>query len=105
MFQESDHLNQTITVREINTMRDAGASQEQLDPAQDQIREFADVFGLVLEEEKSDSGQSADVFIQMLVDLRFELIEIFLQSISALPVIDNIQETIGGIPDVSHLCV
>ncbi len=60
-------------VREINTMRDAGASQEQLDPAQNQIREFANVFGLVLEEEKSDSGQSADVFIQMLVDLRFEL--------------------------------
>ena len=60
-------------VREINTMRDLGASQAQLDPAQNQIREFADVFGLVLEEEKSDSGQSADVFIQMLVDLRFDL--------------------------------
>ena len=60
-------------VREINSMRDQGASQAQLDPAQDQIREFADVFGLVLEEEKSDAGQSADVFIQMLVDLRFEL--------------------------------
>ena len=60
-------------VREINTMRDLGASQAQLDPAQDQIREFADVFGLVLEDEKNDSGQSADVFIQMLVDLRFDL--------------------------------
>ena len=60
-------------VREINSMRDQGASQAQLDPAQNQIREFADVFGLVLEEEKTDAGQSADVFIQMLVDLRFEL--------------------------------
>ncbi len=54
-------------------MRDMGASQAQLDQAQSQIREFADVFGLVLEEEKSEAGQSADVFIQMLVDLRFEL--------------------------------
>ena len=60
-------------MREINTMRDLGASQAQLDPAQNQIREFADVFGLVLEDEKNDSGQSADVFIQMLVDLRFDL--------------------------------
>ena len=60
-------------VREINSMRDAGASQAQLDPAQNQIREFADVFGLVLDDGKSDAAQSADPFIQMLVDLRFEL--------------------------------
>ena len=77
-------------VREINTMRDLGASQAQLDPAQNQIREFADVFGLVLEEEKSDSGQSADVFIQMLVDLRFEL-----KKQKNWPLADQIRKELG----------
>ena len=77
-------------VREINSMRDAGASQAQLDPAQNQIREFADVFGLVLEEEKSDSGQSADVFIQMLVDLRFEL-----KKQKNWPLADQIRKELG----------
>ncbi len=77
-------------VREINTMRDLGASQAQLDPAQNQIREFADVFGLVLEEEKSDSGQSADVFIQMLVDLRFEL-----KKQKNWPLADQIRKDLG----------
>ncbi|MBQ6502684.1 MAG: cysteine--tRNA ligase [Flexilinea sp.] len=77
-------------VREINTMRDAGASQEQLDPAQNQVREFANVFGLVLEEEKSDSGQSADPFIQMLVDLRFEL-----KKQKNWPLADQIRKELG----------
>ncbi len=77
-------------VREINTMRDMGASQAQLDPAQNQIREFADVFGLVLEDEKSDSGQSADVFIQMLVDLRFEL-----KKQKNWPLADQIRKDLG----------
>ena len=77
-------------VREINTMRDLGASQAQLDPAQNQIREFADVFGLMLEEEKSDSGQSADVFIQMLVDLRFEL-----KKQKNWPLADQIRKDLG----------
>lgn len=77
-------------VREINSMRDQGASQAQLDPAQDQIREFADVFGLVLEEEKTDHGQSADVFIQMLVDLRFEL-----KKQKNWPLADQIRKELG----------
>jgi cysteinyl-tRNA synthetase len=77
-------------VREINTMRDAGASQAQLDPAQNQIREFAEVFGLVLEDDKSDSGQSADVFIQMLVDLRFEL-----KKQKNWPLADQIRKNLG----------
>ncbi len=77
-------------VREINSMRDQGASQSQLDPGQNQIREFADVFGLVLEEEKSDSGQSADVFIQMLVDLRFEL-----KKQKNWPLADQIRKELG----------
>ena len=77
-------------VREINSMRDAGASQAQLDPAQNQIREFADVFGLVLEEEKTDAGQSADVFIQMLVDLRFEL-----KKQKNWPLADQIRKELG----------
>ena len=77
-------------VREVNTMRDMGASQAQLDPAQNQIREFANVFGLVLEEEKSDSGQSADVFIQMLVDLRFEL-----KKQKNWPLADQIRKELG----------
>ena len=77
-------------VREVNTMRDMGASQAQLDPAQNQIREFANVFGLVLEEEKSDSGQSADVFIQMLVDLRFEL-----KKQKNWPLADQIRKQLG----------
>ena len=76
--------------REINTMRDAGASQAQLDPAQNQIREFADVFGLILEEEKSDAGQSADVFIQMLVDLRFDL-----KKEKNWPLADRIRKELG----------
>ena len=77
-------------VREINTMRDLGASQAQLDPAQNQVREFAEVFGLVLEEEKSDAGQSADVFIQMLVDLRFEL-----KKQKNWPLADQIRKELG----------
>lgn len=60
-------------VREINTARDAGATQDQLDPAQDLLRELTGVFGLVLEEEKSGEGKASDAFIQMLVDLRFDL--------------------------------
>ena len=76
--------------REINSMRDQGASQAQLDPAQNQIREFADVFGLVLEEEKSDAGQSADVFIQMLVDLRFAL-----KKEKNWPLADQIRKELG----------
>lgn len=77
-------------VREVNTLRDMGASQAQLDPAQNQIREFANVFGLVLEEEKADSGQSADVFIQMLVDLRFEL-----KKQKNWPLADQIRKNLG----------
>ena len=60
-------------VREINTARDAGATQEQLDPAQDLLRELTGVFGLVLEEEKGGEGKASEAFIQMLVDLRFDL--------------------------------
>ncbi len=61
-------------VRLINHSRDQNASEEQLKPAQDQLRELLQVFGLMMAEEAADQGgQSADPFIQMLIDLRLEL--------------------------------
>ncbi len=58
-------------VRAINAARDAGASDSQLKPAQDTIRELAGVFGLRLSE-KTGSGD-ADKFIDLLLEVRAEV--------------------------------
>jgi cysteinyl-tRNA synthetase len=58
-------------VKAINTARDAGATNEQLQPAQAMLRELADVFGLRLQE-KQGSGD-ADKFIDLLVEVRSEV--------------------------------
>jgi cysteinyl-tRNA synthetase len=58
-------------VRVINTARDAGATDEQLTPAQDALRELAGVLGLRLDVQKS--GGDADPFVDLLVEIRGEL--------------------------------
>jgi len=58
-------------VRAINAARDAGATQAQLQPAQDTLRELTGVLGLRLEE-KTGSGD-ADKFIDLLVEVRNEV--------------------------------
>lgn len=58
-------------VRAINAARDAGASDSQLKPAQDTIRELAGVFGLRLSE-KTGNGD-ADKFIDLLLEVRAEV--------------------------------
>ncbi len=54
----------------INTARDAGATDEQLEPIQATLRELTDVLGLRLEEKAGSGG--ADKFIDLLVDVRSE---------------------------------
>ncbi|MFZ5922917.1 MAG: cysteine--tRNA ligase [Chloroflexota bacterium] len=58
-------------VRTINTARDAGATSEQLAPAQSTLRELTGVLGLRLAE-KTGSGD-ADKFIELLVEVRGEV--------------------------------
>ncbi len=58
-------------VKAINTAHDAGATDEQLKPAQDALRELTGVFGLRLAE-KTGSGDS-DGFINLLVEVRSEV--------------------------------
>src|SRR5512140_2162184 len=58
-------------VKAINTARDQGATDEQLKPAQDVLRELTGVFGLRLAE-KAGSGD-ADKFIELLVTVRSEV--------------------------------
>ncbi len=58
-------------VRAINTARAAGATDEQLQPAQDTLRELTGVLGLRLEE-KQGSGD-ADKFIDLLVEVRSKI--------------------------------
>ncbi len=58
-------------VRTINTARDAGATAEQLAPAQTTLRELTGVLGLRLAE-KTGSGD-ADKFIELLVEVRGEV--------------------------------
>src|SRR5258706_10198637 len=58
-------------VRAINTTRDEGATDEQLKPAQDTIRELAGVFGLRLAKKTGSGG--ADAFIDLLVEVRGEV--------------------------------
>jgi cysteinyl-tRNA synthetase len=57
-------------VKAINTARDQGATDEQLAPAQKTLRELTGVLGLRLQE-KQGSGD-ADVFIDLLVEVRSE---------------------------------
>jgi len=57
-------------VKAINTARDNGATNEQLQPAQGTLRELTGVFGLRLQE-KQGSGD-ADKFIDLLVEVRTE---------------------------------
>jgi cysteinyl-tRNA synthetase len=57
-------------VKAINMARDAGATDEQLAPAQATLRELTGVFGLRLTE-KTGSGD-ADKFIDLLVEVRSE---------------------------------
>lgn len=57
-------------VRAINTARDAGATDAQLKPAQDTLRELTGVLGLRLAE-KTGSGD-ADRFIDLLLEVRSE---------------------------------
>jgi cysteinyl-tRNA synthetase len=57
-------------VRAINTARDAGATDEQLRPAQDMIRELTSLLGLRLAE-KQGAG-AADKFIELLIEVRAE---------------------------------
>jgi cysteinyl-tRNA synthetase len=57
-------------VRAINTARDAGATPEQLKPAQDALRELTGIFGLRLTEKTGSEG--ADKFINLLLEVRAE---------------------------------
>ena len=58
-------------VKAINTARDNGATNEQLKPAQDTLRELTGVLGLRLQE-KQGSGD-ADKFVDLLVEVRSEV--------------------------------
>ena len=59
-------------VRVINQARTAGATDKELHPAQEKLREFTNVFGLVMAEEKGTESQ-ADGFIDLLIELRKDL--------------------------------
>jgi len=69
-------------VRAVNTARDEGATNAQLKPAQETIRELAGVFGLRLTE-KTGSGDT-DKFIELLVEVRSEVRKQKLWAISDL---------------------
>jgi cysteinyl-tRNA synthetase len=58
-------------VKAINTARDGGATDEQLQPAQAMLRELTGVLGLRLQE-KQGSGD-ADKFVDLLVEVRSEV--------------------------------
>jgi cysteinyl-tRNA synthetase len=59
-------------VRVINQARTSGATDQELQSAQDKVRELTSVFGLVLVETKGSESQ-ADAFIDLLLDLRASL--------------------------------
>ncbi len=59
-------------VKAINTARDNGATNDQLQPAQATLRELTGVLGLRLQE-KQDSDGNADKFIDLLVEVRGEV--------------------------------
>ena len=59
-------------VRSINQVRDAGANDRELDPAQQLLRQLGGVLGLRLD--KAESGQhAADPFIELLLEIRAEM--------------------------------
>ncbi|MGB8981486.1 MAG: cysteine--tRNA ligase [Anaerolineales bacterium] len=58
-------------IKAINTARDHGATNDQLNPAQDSLRELTSVLGLRLQE-KQGSGD-ADKFVDLLVEVRTEV--------------------------------
>jgi cysteinyl-tRNA synthetase len=59
-------------VKMINQTRDGGASDAELQPGQDMLRELTGVLGLRLEAEDRDD-QAAEPFIDLLVELRSEI--------------------------------
>ncbi len=59
-------------VRSINSARDAGASDPELKPAQNTLLELSGVLGLRLGEKRA-SGDKADKFITLLVEIRSEI--------------------------------
>jgi cysteinyl-tRNA synthetase len=59
-------------VKVINQTRDSGASDAELQPGQDMLRELTAVLGLRLEAEDRDD-QAAEPFIDLLVELRGEI--------------------------------
>src|SRR5690606_21337090 len=59
-------------VRVINQARTSGATDPELQPAQEKVRELTNVFGLVQAESQGSSSQ-ADAFIDLLLDLRSDL--------------------------------
>ena len=59
-------------VRAINQARSENATPEQLQAAQDTLRELTGVFGLRLEQGQQEK-QAADPFIDLLVSLRTDL--------------------------------
>ncbi len=72
-FNTAGALGHLFTlVKAINTARDAGVGGDPFTQAQGTLRELASVLGLVLAEKQAE-GETADPFIQMLVDLRAEL--------------------------------
>ncbi len=72
-FNTAGALSQMFDlVRVINQARDAGANDEQLQPAQDKLRELAGVLGLRLDQEEKGQ-QAAEPFIDLLVTLRTDL--------------------------------
>jgi len=58
-------------VKAINTARDNGATDEQLQPAQATLRELTGVLGLRLQEKQGSGG--ADKFVDLLVEVRSEV--------------------------------
>jgi len=58
-------------VRQVNTARDAGATDVQLGHAQDTLRELTSVLGLRME--KTRTGGDADKFVDLLIELRTNL--------------------------------
>ena len=72
-FNTAGALGHLFTlVKAINTARNAGIGGEPFTQVQDTLRELAGVLGLVLVD-KQAGGETADPFIQMLVELRTEL--------------------------------
>jgi cysteinyl-tRNA synthetase len=70
-------------LRALNQARDNSATQAQLDPAQDLLREQTGVFGLTLEDDKAGGAEAAP-FIELLIEVRKGLREEKLWALSDL---------------------